>query len=94
MNLLACCSVKFNVYIYIFFFVKVELVSTPVEEEAPVASPQESPVQQHPADTKDDEEPMEQEESNPVIQEENDSVSLVSYCHCVINDLLFTCLCM
>lgn len=76
------------------FFVKVELVSTPVKEEAPVASLQESPVQQHPVDTKDDEEPMEQEESHPVIQEENDSVSLVSYCLCVINDLLFPCLCI
>lgn len=71
-----------------YFFFKVELVSTPVKEEAPVASLQESPVQQHPADTKDDEEPMEQEESNPVIQEENDSGSLVSYCHCVINDCI------
>lgn len=60
-----------------------EAVSTPVEEEAPTAAPQESEtsVQQHPADIKDDEEPMEHEESNPVIQEETvDTVSQVIIC--------------
>ncbi|XP_019132166.2 symplekin [Larimichthys crocea] len=59
---------------------EMEAVSTPVEEEAPTAAPQESEtsVQQHPADIKDDEEPMEHEESNPVIQEETvDAVSQV-----------------
>lgn len=55
-----------------------EPVSAPAdEEEAPIAASQESPVQQHPADVKDDEESMEQEESNPVIQEESESVSQV-----------------
>ena len=44
----------------------------PAEEEAPAAELPESEkeVQQHAADTKDEEEPMEQEESEPVIQEE------------------------
>lgn len=44
----------------------------PAEEEAPAAELQESEkeVQQHAADTKDEEEPMEQEVSEPVIQEE------------------------
>lgn len=59
---------------------EVEPVSAPVEEEAPTAALEESempempemPIQQQPADTKDEEEPMEQEQSGPVIQEETD----------------------
>lgn len=59
---------------------EVEPVSAPVEEEAPTAALEESempempemPIQQQPADTKDEEEPMEQEQSGPVIEEETD----------------------
>lgn len=56
---------------------EVEPVPAPVEEEAPTAALEESempemPVQQQPADTKDEEEPMEQEQSGPVPQEETD----------------------
>lgn len=59
---------------------EVEPVPAPVEEEAPTAALEESempempemPIQQQPADTKDEEEPMEQEQSGPVIQEETD----------------------
>lgn len=62
-----------------------EPVSAPVKEEAPIAASQESPVRQHPAE--DDEEPMEQEESNPV---KSDPVPQVRWSHSkynVINDL-------
>lgn len=59
---------------------EVEPVPAPVEEEAPTAALEESempempemPIQQQPADTKDEEEPMEQEQSGPVIEEETD----------------------
>ncbi|XP_070832200.1 symplekin [Chaetodon trifascialis] len=54
---------------------KVEPVPAPAEEEAPTE--EETPVQQHPAEMNDDEEPIEQEESNPVIQEEGDAVPQV-----------------
>lgn len=54
---------------------KVEPVPAPAEEEAPTE--EEMPVQQHPAEMNDDEEPIDQEESNPVIQEEDDAVPQV-----------------
>lgn len=68
-----------------------ESVPAPVDEEAPIAPLEESetPVQQHPAIMKDEEEPMEQEEPDPVIQEETaDTVSEVrlSYSRRDIND--------
>lgn len=51
-----------------------EPLSAAVEEQAPDSPLQETPVQQV-TNVKDDEEPMDQEESHPVIQEENDPVS-------------------
>lgn len=57
---------------------QVEPLSAVVEEQLPVAAPQETSVQQE-TDVKEDEEPMEQEESNPEIQEQSDTVSQVSY---------------
>lgn len=57
---------------------QVEPLSAVVEEQVPVTPPQEeAPVQQE-TEGKEDEEPME-EESNPVIQEQSDTVSQVSY---------------
>lgn len=55
-----------------------EPVSAQADEEVPIVALQESPVREHQADLKDDEEPMEQEESNPVIQEESDAGSQVN----------------
>lgn len=51
-----------------------EPLSAAVEEQAPDSPLQETPVQQV-TSVKDDEEPMDQEESHPVIQEESDPVS-------------------
>lgn len=51
-----------------------EPLSAAVEEQVPDSPLQETSVQQV-TDGKDDEEPMEQEESTPVIQEESDPVS-------------------
>ncbi|KAM3607486.1 uncharacterized protein V6R79_008597 [Siganus canaliculatus] len=58
---------------------EMEPVAVPDEAEAPAAALQESEmqVQQQAADMREDEEPMEQEESVPVIQEEPDVVSQV-----------------
>lgn len=54
-----------------------EPVPAPVEEDAPISVPQDLAVEQHPVDVKDDEEPMEQEESNPVIEVESEPVPQV-----------------
>lgn len=62
----------------LFLMVQLEPVSAPVEEEAPDAAAQESPVRTQAADGKDDdEEPMEHEESDPVIHEESDDAAQV-----------------
>ncbi len=84
--MISCC------HILLSCIIQMESVpAPPVEEEATIAAPEESetPVQQHPAIMKDEEEPMEQEESDPVIQEEAvDTVPEVrlSYSRCDIND--------
>lgn len=66
-------------FIFLYLVIKLESVPAQVEEEAPAELMQESetPAQQHFADMKDDEGPMEQEESNPVIKEDTDTVSQV-----------------
>ncbi|XP_056883577.1 symplekin [Takifugu flavidus] len=53
---------------------ELEPLSAAVEEQVPDSPSQETSVQQV-TDVKEDEEPMEQEESTPVIQEESDPVS-------------------
>lgn len=50
-----------------------------VEDETPVEAHQESPLQQNSADTQDDVEPMEQEESSTVIQEESEAEPQVTF---------------
>lgn len=47
--------------------------AAPVEDEAQVDAPQESPPQQNPKDNQDDTEPMEQGQSAAVIQEESEA---------------------
>lgn len=61
-----------------FLITQTEPVSAQVDEDVPSVALQESPVREHQADLKDDEEPMEHEESNPVIQEESDAGSQVN----------------
>ncbi len=66
---------------YLCFIVQLEPVPAPVDEEAPTETlPEpETPVQQHADDMKDEEQPMEQEESSPVMQEEPVTVSQVRF---------------
>lgn len=66
-----------------FVITQVEPLSAVVEEQVSVAPPQETLVQQE-TDMKEDEDPMEQEESNQVIQEQSDTVSQVRLLICFI----------
>lgn len=50
-----------------------------VEDETPVEAHQESPLRQNSGDAQDDVEPMEQEESNTVMQEESEAEPQVTF---------------